>query len=251
MKTKVCSKCGKLKELSEFSNGLSYWCKNCRLEYDKKYRVDNREKRRKYDQEWRKRNPDKVKESGRKSSRKWSEKNPEYRKKYRKNHLEEERNNKREYRKNNKEKIRKYKERWMKNNPKKSRQYNRKYGKSKKAKKHRSEYDKKRRQSDSKYRLSKNMSTAVSISLKGSKANRHWEDLVGYTLEKLRQRLEINFDKNMNWENYGSYWWIDHTKPRSLFNFKTAEDKEFKNCWCLANLQPLWAEDNVRKGDKF
>jgi len=42
-------------------------------------------------------------------------------------------------------------------------------------------------------------------SLKGKKAGRRWEKLVGYTLEDLREHLESQFDNKMNWENYGGY----------------------------------------------
>lgn len=55
----------------------------------------------------------------------------------------------------------------------------------------------------------------------------------------------------MNWDNYGSYWHIDHIKPISLFKYETAEDPEFKKCWALDNLQPLEKIANLKKGNKF
>ena len=55
----------------------------------------------------------------------------------------------------------------------------------------------------------------------------------------------------MNWENYGSYWHIDHIKPKSLFIFESLEDEEFKQCWSLNNLRPLEAKENIRKGNRF
>ena len=42
MKTKICSHCGKEKNVSEFTknkrkkDGLCYWCKQCRKEYDRR-----------------------------------------------------------------------------------------------------------------------------------------------------------------------------------------------------------------------
>ena len=39
--------------------------------------------------------------------------------------------------------------------------------------------------------------------------------------------------------------------PKSAFNFETAEDADFKKCWALENLQPLWAKDNLRKSNKI
>ena len=54
----------------------------------------------------------------------------------------------------------------------------------------------------------------------------------------------------MNWDNYGE-WHVDHIIPKSSFNFSSKHDKEFKECWALDNLQPLWAEDNIAKSDKI
>jgi hypothetical protein len=54
----------------------------------------------------------------------------------------------------------------------------------------------------------------------------------------------------MTWENYGD-WHIDHKIPVSAFNFSKASDIDFKRCWKLSNLQPLWAAQNVSKGNKL
>ena len=54
----------------------------------------------------------------------------------------------------------------------------------------------------------------------------------------------------MNWDNYGE-WHIDHIKPISSFIFESSEDEEFKRCWSLDNLQPMWGIENIKKGNKF
>lgn len=103
-----------------------------------------------------------------------------------------------------------------------------------------------------KNRLSCLMSTAIRESLKGNKNGRHWEDLVGYTQEDLRVYLEKLFKPDMTWENHGVRGWhIDHIKPKSSFNITDYECDEFKECWSLKNLQPLWSEENLRKGSKL
>ena len=80
---------------------------------------------------------------------------------------------------------------------------------------------------------------------------RHWEGLVDYTLDDLIQHLEKQFQVGMNWANHGRYGWhIDHIKPKASFSFTSSDDIEFRQCWALDNLQPLWAEDNLRKGSK-
>lgn len=56
----------------------------------------------------------------------------------------------------------------------------------------------------------------------------------------------------MNWSNYGKGGWdIDHKKPISYFQINSYEDQEFKNCWMLANLQPMWGTDNYSKGNRW
>ena len=92
------------------------------------------------------------------------------------------------------------------------------------------------------------MSSTISKVLKGKKAGRRWQDLIGYTIEDLIQHLEKQFDEKMNWDNYGRYWHIDHIRPKSLFKYETAEDPEFKKCWALENLQPMEKIANIKKG---
>ena len=112
------------------------------------------------------------------------------------------------------------------------------------------EYAKQRRKNSPQIRLSGTISSQIRNSLK-NKGGRHWETLVGYTLQDLMEHLENLFDEYMNWQNQGSYWHIDHIKPQSLFSFSCAEDKEFKECWSLANLQPLKAKENLIKYNKY
>lgn len=104
------------------------------------------------------------------------------------------------------------------------------------------------RKSTPKGKLNACISTAICNSLqRGTKARQHWETLVGYTIDDLKKHLEKQFDSNMNWENYGSYWHIDHKIPMSIFNFETPADIDFIRCWSLKNLQPLEAKKNISK----
>jgi len=104
-----------------------------------------------------------------------------------------------------------------------------------------------KRKTDPKYRLDENMRTAISVSLKGKKAGQRWETLVNYTLKELMEHLEKQFNNKMSWDNYGSYWAVDHVKPKSLFNYISPNDLEFKQCWSLKNLQPLEKIINIKK----
>ena len=101
-----------------------------------------------------------------------------------------------------------------------------------------------------KYKISRCMSNSIRASLKGHKNGVHWEDIVGYTLADFKKHISGLFSKNMTWENHGE-WHIDHKRPIASFNITSYDCDDFKECWSLSNLQPLWAEDNLKKGSKW
>jgi hypothetical protein len=82
--------------------------------------------------------------------------------------------------------------------------------------------------------------------LKISKKNKTF-DIVGCSPEFLKQHLEKQFTKGMSWELLGQHIHIDHIIP--LSSAKT-EDELYKLCH-YENLQPLWAEDNLKKSNKI
>ncbi|WP_156379929.1 MULTISPECIES: hypothetical protein [unclassified Rhizobium] len=84
------------------------------------------------------------------------------------------------------------------------------------------------------------------------KAGRSWTSLVPYTVEELMDHLERQFTDGMTWENRGlNGWHIDHRLPLSSFSYTSAEDPEFQFAWSLANLQPMWGDENIRKKDQI
>jgi len=98
--------------------------------------------------------------------------------------------------------------------------------------------------------LNKSISRAIYKALNGNKNDRNWEKLVGYSLNELKKHLEKQFKDGMSWDNYGK-WHIDHEIPKSVFNYTKPEHTDFKRCWALKNLQPMWAEQNKVKGAKL
>jgi len=83
------------------------------------------------------------------------------------------------------------------------------------------------------------------------KSKRHKTfDILGYTPIQLMKHLESQFVEGMSWDNM-SEWHIDHIRPVASFTFDSVDDPEFKACWALENLQPLWATDNLSKGAKW
>ena len=107
----------------------------------------------------------------------------------------------------------------------------------------------KKRYSTIEYKLSTAMRVGIKKGLRIKREGRTFE-ILGYTLEDLKKRLSSLFLEGMSFENYGK-WHIDHIRPIVSFNYDSTEHPDFKKCWALNNLQPLWAEDNIRKGDEW
>lgn len=105
---------------------------------------------------------------------------------------------------------------------------------------------------DPHFRINDRMSSLVYHELRHNKQGRRWSQLVGYSVDDLKQHLESLFCDEMTWARFvkGEIH-IDHIIPRSAFKFNSHNDEQFKKCWDLSNLQPLWAKDNYSKGAKI
>jgi hypothetical protein len=115
--------------------------------------------------------------------------------------------------------------------------------------KQRNIYRKTRESKDINFKLSNRLRSRLYIAIKKNyKTGSSVKDL-GCNIEYLKIYLENKFDKNMSWDNYGSYWCIDHIIPLSLFNLNS------KNCFLKAcnytNLQPKEKISNIKKGGKI
>lgn len=72
--------------------------------------------------------------------------------------------------------------------------------------------------------------------------------LIGCSPAFLVNWLEARFQDGMTWENYGK-WHIDHIIPCSSFDLSKEEQQ--RQCFHYSNLRPLWAQENISKGDKI
>lgn len=115
------------------------------------------------------------------------------------------------------------------------------------------EYEKIRRANDPYYRLRKNISSHIRNAIKqvGAKKDYKTFQALPYTPQELREHIENQFDKKMNWDNYGDYWHIDHIIPQAALPYKSLEDENFQKCWALENLRPLEATENSKKGSLY
>lgn len=239
--SKVCTKCCSVLPLNEFYNcksakdGKQSRCKGCSKiayaewlarnpDYHAKWREENKDRIDAVDRIWRENNKERIKENG----ARWRAENAEHVKEYN-----------RAWREENKIKHRDANYKWRDENPDKTKEIKRRC--------HEKVKDNPRHKIDTAMRAGMHVGITS-----GSKKGRRWESLVGYTVEELMTHLERRFLPGMTWENYGrGGWHIDHRVPRSAFNYETPDHIDFKRCWSLDNLQPLWERDNISKGSKL
>jgi len=141
-------------------------------------------------------------------------------------------NNKTRYQRIRKEQIA-YVREWIKNNPGRYKEIRKKYEHSIKG------------------RLKRNLSKRLKKLIKQIKNHSKsysCSKYIGCSIEALKIHLESKFVSGMTWENYGD-WHIDHIKPLARFDLSLESERKEANHF--SNLQPLWAEDNIAKGDKW
>ncbi len=183
----------------------------------------NREALCKNSREYRNRHPEKVKER----FKHWRLKNKEY-----------QALRLREWRIKNKEKIIETNNAWKRKNRDRLR------------KSYKRAYEKRKQKTETALNIKMSSAIRDALSKRGARKSNSWEQAVGYTAKELKEHLERNFKKGMDWKNR-SQWHIDHIIPLSLWNYDSEEDPEFKAAWALANLRPLWKEENLKKRNKL
>ena len=147
-----------------------------------------------------------------------------------------------EYRKENKEKSKEY----YLNNFKKTKEYYKKYHLENKNKRNNNE--KNRKLIDPLYKLSCNIRTLICISIKGNGFTKKSKtcEYLGCSFEEFKKHIENKFSENMNWENRKE-WHLDHIYPVSL----AKDEQHLIKLNHYTNFQPLWAIDNIKKGNKI
>jgi hypothetical protein len=252
---KKCTKCKEEKELLCFGRDKStkdgYYpqCKKCCAIRDKKKYFNNRDKIIEHGRQYKKKNEEVIRKKYKQyyeqnrekclmKSRKWKTNNPERVRERVKLWAENHPDAARQRWDKNKDKIREVSRLWRKNNPEKVREF--------------TDRANTKVRGTLKGRLMNSIRSGIhSTIVRGSKDRRHWEDLVGYTIDQLKKHLEKLFTPEMTWENYGTVWEIDHKIPIAAFNFQKPDDLDFRLCWTLRNLQPLGVAENRVKHDKI
>ena len=223
MLLKVCSKCKESKPLENFStatkapDGKRWDCKSCVKDANKIYREKNK---------------DRISKQRKQNSTIRAEKA----KVYYQNNLEKMREKSNLYKIKNKDKILVTAKKYKINNKDKINAYRR-------------NREKFRRKIDHSYRLITNQRTRISGILKTHKTDKTLDQL-GCSAQFLRTYIESKFLEGMTWDNYGQHGWhVDHIIPCSTFDLTDQTQQQI--CFHYTNLQPLWAIDNIKKGNKI
>lgn len=111
-----------------------------------------------------------------------------------------------------------------------------------------SKYQYEKYHNDEHYKLARLLRTRVRKAIQGNHKTKPTLELLGCSLENLKEHLEKQFNDGMSWNNFGE-WHIDHIKPCASFDL--TDPKQQKECFHYTNLQPLWAEDNLKKGTSY
>jgi hypothetical protein len=57
----------------------------------------------------------------------------------------------------------------------------------------------------------------------------------GLDMRNLRKWIEIQFDREMNWDNFSKNWQFDHIVPLTYFNFE--DEADLRLCWNFTNIK--------------
>jgi hypothetical protein len=161
----------------------------------------------------------------------------------------------REYKVLNKEKCdAKRHEWWLKNRHiknQKNRIFMNEYSKTPEGKEARKKY-RESKKSDTEFMLRKNLAGCIREAIKKQASDKAYKsmELLGCTIEHVRDHLESQFTAGMTWDNMGrGGWHIDHIIPCAFFDLTKPSHQ--KVCFNYQNLQPMWESENCSKKDKI
>ena len=200
-----------------------------------------KEERKEYDKQYRILNKDKIALSKKIYRENNKEKENNRLKKYREENRDKVKVSNEKYKKNNINKIKIIKQNYVKNNPEKIRESNK-------------QYVNKRKLNDPLFRIKCKLKIIISNSLNRTKyiKNNKSIDILGCSYDNFKLHLELLWEPWLNWDNYGKYngtegfgWDVDHIIPLSS---ATTEEGLLKLNH-FSNLQPLcsYTNRNIKK----
>jgi hypothetical protein len=123
-----------------------------------------------------------------------------------------------------------------------------KFERSKKNSDYTTMYIKNRIEVDSLFKLKTRIRQLLSNSIRGKGYTKKSKssDILGISFDDFKNYIESLFIDGMSWDNYGE-WHLDHKIPISW----AKSEQEVYELNHYSNFQPLWADDNLLKGNRF
>ena len=158
------------------------------------------------------------------------------------------------WREKNKEYLKKWKKEWYEKNCMNNPEYKARKKKYQKENLHKNrERERLKYNTDPMFRMRKILRAQVTYSIKrgfnlGQKCKPTLKLLDIPSIEWFWKYIQSKFKPGMTVENQGK-WHIDHIIPCASFDLRCPVQQIA--CFHYSNLQPLWAEDNLKKKDKL
>lgn len=236
---RICKTCKKEKPFSEYAKQPKkslvtgeilyyYQCIKCISARIQKWREENYDERFAYRKKHREKNKDKLKEK----SKKYYEENQDKIKLYRDENKEKIKKQRQEHRKKNRKKLNDRFKKWSEE------------GGRLIINKRRIE----RSKNDPLYKLKIVIRSRLNIAINRGGYTKRSKTIkyLGADWIVVKEYIEKNFKKGMNWKNHGE-WHIDHIVPLASAN----NEEEIFKLSHYTNLQPIWAEENIIKSAKY
>jgi hypothetical protein len=71
----------------------------------------------------------------------------------------------------------------------------------------------------------------------------------GLDILNIRKWIEIQFDQEMNWDNFSKNWQFDHIIPVVYFDF--AKEEDLKLCWNFTNIRAEKLQLDKNRGNRI
>ena len=169
------------------------------------------------------------------------------RKEYQKEYCLKNKERIKEYNFKNKEHIKERKKKWNLKNKERNKEQKKEYLSRPETKELRRNRMRNRYKTDINFRLTDLCRRRLRHALKGNSKTASTIELIGCTIEELRQHIESKFEPWMNWENQGLGGWdIEHIK--ACFHFNLEDPEQQRACFNWSNLQPMEHIANIKKG---
>ena len=202
--------------------GYIIYCKSCKSEMDKRYRKENPEKVKQSHKKYYDENRDILIEK----SKSYLRENSELRKAYNRKNRERDKQYLLQYNKVHKERIQPLRKKYNEDNRDKI-----------------NEYQNNLYHTDLNYKLSSLYRCRIYIAIKDNSKSKKTMEILGCNIEEFILYLEKKFLPEMNWENHGDIWEIDHILPCASFDF--TQEGDLEKCFHYSNHQPLFKTTEI------